>query len=80
LGAGDFRLAALLVRLEAMGVACPVGPEIYDEDGDHHDPGRTARRLADQMDRLADATGCKLGRAAPHTPESSRHVGEPKGR
>jgi len=72
LGAGDFKLAALMERLEAMGVVCPVGPEIYDEDSDHDDPAQTALRLARQMDRLVEAAGCNLGRAASQTTESSR--------
>ena len=63
-GTGDFGLAALLGRLEAMGVACPVGPEIYNEDGDHDDPAQTALRLAHQMDRLTEAAGGELGRAS----------------
>ena len=65
LGSGDFGLAELLRRLDEMGVACPVGPEIYDEDADHSDPMRTARRLAEQMDRLVADAGSSLGKAAP---------------
>ncbi len=75
LGSGDFGLGELLRRLDAMGVACPVGPEIYDEGGDHSDPAQTARRLAEQMDRLASAAGSDLGRAAPRT--STRRIHPP---
>jgi hypothetical protein len=68
LGSGDFGLVELLGRLDRMGVACPVGPEIYDEDADHSDPLRTALRLAEQMDRLVANAGTSLGAAFPERP------------
>jgi len=62
-GAGDFELAGLLQRLDAMGVRCPVGVEIFDETGDHADPARTARRLFAQLDALCAEAGSHLGQA-----------------
>ena len=60
-GSGDFGLAALLQRLDAMGVCCPVGVEVFDEGGEHGDPAETARRLFGQIDALCEESGSRLG-------------------
>jgi sugar phosphate isomerase/epimerase len=56
-GLGDFELPALLRQLDEQGVRCVVGPELFDEDGDHSDPAATALRLSGLLDRLFDSAG-----------------------
>ena len=62
-GSGDFGLPGLLRGLDAMGVRCPVGVEVFDESGDHGDPALTARRLYAQLDTVCHEAGSRLGRA-----------------
>ena len=62
-GTGDFELAGLLRRLDAMGVRCPVGVEVFDETGEHGDPAQTAHRLYAQLDSLCGEADSRLGRA-----------------
>ena len=70
-GAGDFELADLLRRLDAMGVRCPVGVEVFDEAGEHGDPAQTAQRLSAQLDTLCGEAESRLGRSREAGPEGA---------